>query len=145
MRRALVLAAALALLAPAVAQAATLSETRARGAALREAAVEAREDDGGGARVFSCRRSGARALPSARRFLCKVGWTYTQKEVSREYTDCNEDPCSFDKVYVSKDETRNCTANVSATYIHPRKRRLTVVLSGRHCDPFFSDASSGQE
>lgn len=140
--RATIVAVLLVLVAPAaVAEAATtLTESRARAAALSEAASKAaQEETGSGAAVQSCSRRGAR------RFVCLVSWRYTAERTSRQVTKCDESICTLETEFEYVEEERTCTASVDARYNSPRRSKLSVALSGQSCKPFFDRVVNNED
>jgi hypothetical protein len=128
-RRALFIAAGLTVLAPAsAAEARTLSDARARSAALSLAAAEARQEpSGGGARVESCSRR------SSLRVRCRVSFRYTEPLAYRGRYDVvtNE--------YEWISEERACSATAVVQYPHRRSKKLSSALEKRRCSPFFDN------
>jgi len=128
-KRALLIAAGLAVLMPAsAAEARTLSDARARSTALGLAAAEARQEpSGGGARVESCSRR------SPLRVRCRVAFRYTEPQAYRGRYDVVENE------YEWISEERACTATAVVQYPHRRSKRLSSALERRRCSPFFDN------
>ena len=137
MRRALLGATLLVLAVPGLAQAATLSVERAEQAALVEVQQKtAQENMGTAAQVGSCERRGARTV------RCAVTWEYVERFDGREDVSCEEtnSECSQDEDRRWVGERRKCTANVTVRYVSPRLTRVSAVLTGQQCTPFFDQA-----
>ncbi len=128
MRRALTIAAGLLVLVPSAAEARELTFAGARSAAQREVSSQARQETGGrGARVDSCTRR------SALRARCRVSFSYTEATAYRDgYTP---EKAQYEDV----GEERSCTATVLVEYSNRRARKVSSVLIGRRCRPFFDN------
>lgn len=129
MKRTLVVAAGLAVLAPAsAAEARTLTDARARSASLSLAAAEARQEpNGGSARVESCSRR------SSLRVRCRVSFRYTEPLAYRGRYDVVKNE------YEWIAEARACTATAVVQFPHARSKKLSSALQNRRCSPFFND------